>query len=681
LKFGTFSPAYFLFMLVVSSVRDIQNLLKQIADGRREFLEHGGVVKAISSSIKADRVSLSIKLPGDARNRIANFVHLHSLKEDNPHETQDSHRKPFITELSKLGSQAAKDVLITGQPSIAEQVSAFPVIFHGAVIGCLEACLSNNKFSETDIAELEDMAMFVSPAVYAYRELASLDQISYRIARLQFGRVKLPADKALENVITILQDTLSPLGMEIYWDIGFNSDNANKSRESELDVPETQNEEIHAGDGILPIKNDLILTLRKDIEWDDDIHLANNIFFAHAGKITFWIPESKDHPLQPTLVTNYLHRRAISNITVDGLLDLSRDYFNSVLQDFGVVLNQHRPANFQNLCQAIDHTARQAGLFWTAVTWGSSNDLSYFSSSEAAEIVRRLQGEQQSQGVSGNVTSLELKPTIGDTHHVIRIHLENAEQEMWFGVKRKGFGVELEFVSPWYVFLKQFAEIANAAMLRITASRDLQRLQIENIRQQGMAKSATNANILAHDLKNYSGGVHNTLSFIKKSLTRNRITIEEEYAVMITDSLNSALNSAKKINDITKIITLERKLDDHQPCSLTRAVNHVVGLRGDDFSPDNIGLKAEVKGDHEIDIPYYVATVAIDNLVTNARNAIVKYNGGSGQGQGRIFISVDKDKEEGFVTCYVKDDGPGIPEAFRERIREFGYTTNWDSGG
>ena len=683
LKFGTFFPAYFLFMLIVSSVRDIQNLLKQIADGRREFLEHGGVVKAISSSLKADRVSLSIKLPGNTRNRIATFFYLHSPVEDNPHETQDSHRKPVINELNKLESEAAKEVLITGEPSISEQVSAFPVIFHGAVIGCLEARLNKNKFSETDISELEDMARFVSPAVYSYRELASIDQISYRIARLQFGREKLPAKKALENVITILQDALSPLAVEIHWDIGFNSDKVCDSLKNDSESPAKESEEICAGDGVLPIKNDLILTLRRDIEWDDEVNLTSNkIFFAYAGKITFCIPASQDHLVQPTLVTNFLHRRAISNVTVDGLLDLSRDYFNSVLQDFGVDLNKHRPANFQMLCQAINHTAEQAGLFWTAVTSDSGQESSYFSSPEAAEIVQQLQQkEQDAPRVLDDVTLFDLKPPTGETHHVMRIPLENTKQEMWFGIRRKGFGMELKFVSPWSVFLKQFAEIANAAMLRITASRDLQRLEIENIRQQGMAKSATNANILAHDLKNYSGGVHNTLSFINDSLIMNRITIEKNFAERITDSLNKALDSAKKITEITKIITLETKLDDHQPCSLTRAVKHVVGLLSGDFSLDNIKFEIEIKGDHNIDVPYYVATVAIKNLVSNARNAIVKHNGVSGQGQGRIFISVDENEEDGFIICYVKDNGPGIPEAFHERIWEYGYSTDPESGG
>jgi signal transduction histidine kinase len=673
LKFGMFFPAYFLFMLVVSSVRDIQYLLKQIADGRQEFLEHGGLVKAISSSIKADRVSFSIKLPGVTRNRIASFVYLHRPQEQNPNETQDSQRKPIITDLNDLTSPAAKAVLTTGQPSIADQNIAFPVIFHGAVIGCLEAYLNSNKFTETDISELEDMARFVSPAGYAYRELASIDQISYRIARLQFGEKFLSASESLESVITILQDTLSPLEVEIFWDIGFNSIRAVKSRESNSESLEKESKEICAGVNLLPIKNDLILTLRKDIEWDDETKAANNIFFAQAGKITFCIPADKDDLLHPTLVTNYLHRRAISNVTVDGLLDLTRDYFNSVLQDFGVVLNHHRPTNLHSLCEAIDYAAQQAGLFWTVITSSSSRELSYATSSEANKIVHQLQQEEDSTQVYQALTSIELKSPSGETHHVIKIALEDTKQDVWFGVKRSGFGVELQFGSPWYVFLKQFAEISSAALLRITAAMDLKRYQLEAMKQLGMARSASNANILAHELKNLSGAVLKTISSLDEGAKTGKI--DHNYSRMIA----ACLNSARKMSDITKVITKEMKLDNHQPCSLTEAAKHIARLRSDDFLPDDVILKVELNQDYLIDVPYYVVTLALDNLVSNARNAIVNDNGSFGLAQGRIFISGGREGE--LITCYINNNGPEIPVALRERIWETGYSTDPDSGG
>jgi signal transduction histidine kinase len=340
-----------------------------------------------------------------------------------------------------------------------------------------------------------------------------------------------------------------------------------------------------------------------------------------------------------------------------------------------VALNQHRPANVQILYKAIDHTAQQAGLFWTVITSVNNQEPSYYSSPDAIRIVQQLQQEQDATQSSEGLRNVKLKHPVGETHHVIRISLEDIKQEMWFGVKRPGFGAELEFVSPWYVFLKQFAEISNAALLRITAAMDLQRYQIEAMRQQGMARSAVNANLLAHDLKTLSGAVLKTISSLHEAVITNSIEIDEYYSRAIAASLNSV----RKISEITKVITKETKLDDHQPCSLTRVAEHIERLRSEDFSPDGIRLSVEFDDDYVIDVPYYVVTVAIDNLVTNARNAIVNYNNGSGQSQGRIFISGVR--ENGSVSCYVRDSGPGIPEALRERIWEYGYSTDPESGG
>jgi signal transduction histidine kinase len=680
LKFGTFFPAYFLFMLNISSVRDIHHLLEQIADGRRDLLEHGGLVKTIAESIKADRVSLSIRLPGESRGRIASFVYPYQPTGADPHETQDTERKPIITPLDKVQSTEVKNVFTTGQPVEGTQSVVLPIIFHGAVIGCLEATLRRNRFSETDISELEDLAVFVSSAVYAYRELASIDQISYRIARLQFEKEQLPAKKALKEVVEILHDTLSTSELELYWEMGFNADEAKKCREdgeahAEESGEPTEEEEKSASErsGLLPIKNELLITLRKDIESED--HTANPIFYVPAGELTFYIPVKKDILLQPTLVTNYLHRRTISNVVADGLLDLARDYLNSVLTDFGVAINQQKPANFDTLCPRISEAAGRAGLNWTVIISADTHKIRYSSSPEASKIANSLNGDTDFSEMRKPLKCAVLNPPVSDTHHVIKLPLDDTGQEMLFGVKRPDFGVELNFASPWYVFLKQFAEIADAALLRITAPMEMRRLQVEALRQEALARSAINVNVLAHDLKNLSGGVLSTLSRVVELVGANRIQIDPDEARL----LRLGLASAKKMSEITKVINKEAKLDDHKPCSLASAVHVIETLRTEGYAQEDIALQVELDGNPKIEIPYYIAILALDNMVTNARNAINKSRDQSASQSGRILISGRH--EGGSVTCYVSDNGPGVPPENRESIWEYGFSSDPESGG
>jgi signal transduction histidine kinase len=666
LKFGTFFPAYFLFMLNVSSVRDIHHLLEQIADGRRGLLEHGGLVKAIAQSIKADRVSLSIRLPGEKRIRIASFTHPYEPEGDNPHVTQDTERKPTITLLSRLQSTAAKKVFTTGEPEIADQTVAFPVVFHGAVIGCLEADLSSNKFSETDISELEDQAVFVSPAIYAYRELASIDQISYRIARLQFEKKSLPAQRALEEVTDILHDTLSTSEVEIAWEMGFNAARANKGREGGPETPANES-------ALLPIKNALLLTLRKDVEWEGEP--TNPIFYAPAGELTFYIPAAKDDLLQPTLVTSHLHRRTISNVVADGLLDLARDYLNSVLTDFGVAVNQKRPNNIETLGPVINDAAQKAGLGWTVIASSGTQKIRYSSSNEAAEIVTRAQKDTNFSLMREPLMGAPQNPPIYDTYHVIKVPLPDTQQEMLFGVTRPNFGVELNFVSPWYVFLKQFGEIADAALLRITAPIEIRRLQIEALKQEALARSAMNVIVLAHELKNLSAGVFSTLTRAVELVETDRFQVGEDDANL----LRRGLDNAKTMSEITKVINKEAKLDDQKPCSLNHALRAIETLRSEGYAQEGITLQVQLDGDHEIDVPYYVVIMTLENLVTNARNAINKSRGPSPRRNGRIRILGRH--EDGSVTCYVKDNGPGVPPEDRDRIWELGFSSDPESGG
>lgn len=379
----------------------------------------------------------------------------------------------------------------------------------------------------------------------------------------------------------------------------------------------------------------------------------------------------KDELTSPTLVTNYLHRRTISNVTADGLLDLERDYLNSLLKDFGVAPK----TNFDNWCQAVDKAAKAADLLWTVVTSTTTHEVRFASSERANEIVSSIYDNEDTAQRNKPLECFELAPSVGETRHVLRVQLADTKLHLWFGVERAMFGEELNFASPWYVFLTQFAEVADAALLRVTAYIEIKRFQIEAMKQHGLAKSAINANVLTHDLKGLIGGILKTISAIDDAIRTGVIETEQPYPEMIS----SAKQSAENILGITKAITSEAKLDDHRPCSLQKATKLIQLLYSSEFSQENIELHIDLPQEYMADVPFYVATLTLMNLVVNARNAIGTKYGTPASIPGKIRIEAKY--EDQMIVLRVSDNGPGVPVSLQERIFEVGFSTDPDSGG
>ena len=108
--------------------------------------------------------------------------------------------------------------------------------------------------------------------------------------------------------------------------------------------------------------------------------------------------------------------------------------------------------------------------------------------SSAEEIISKLDKKQRTDLEATPISCVVYHDETTQTHHVMRIKLEKSGHQVWFGIAREGFGLELDFPSPWKAFLEDFKEIVDsslASLFEIQKSKEtLARLAAETGAQQ-----------------------------------------------------------------------------------------------------------------------------------------------------------------------------------------------------
>ncbi|HKX26053.1 MAG TPA: hypothetical protein VJ302_00030 [Blastocatellia bacterium] len=104
---------------------------------------------------------------------------------------------------------------------------AIPILFQGAVIGCLHLRFrSPRDFSVTDLARIRAFAKVVSFIAQCERDLSAIQQFSFGVVIWRAARVDVGTDDAeiresIAEVAEILRDTISAEAVVIDLDIGF----------------------------------------------------------------------------------------------------------------------------------------------------------------------------------------------------------------------------------------------------------------------------------------------------------------------------------------------------------------------------------------------------------------------------------------------------------------------------
>src|SRR6185369_14166036 len=214
-------------------------IFRPIFEGDREFLTNSGIARSISEAIGAAPVNLYVKIPGAQKREFARFTWPREDSQfDGPQKISESDVDPIARHTMEMGTEQRSVYenrpgfslssyfplrTALGLPSeIAE-----PLIFHGAVIGCLQVTGKNSRnFSPTEVQRIRDLTTFVTLEVQSFREAASLEQIGFRFSRMLLTKEPIIDLKTpIEEIAKILHDILTPYATGLWVDIGLHGGN------------------------------------------------------------------------------------------------------------------------------------------------------------------------------------------------------------------------------------------------------------------------------------------------------------------------------------------------------------------------------------------------------------------------------------------------------------------------
>jgi signal transduction histidine kinase len=375
------------------------------------------------------------------------------------------------------------------------------------------------------------------------------------------------------------------------------------------------------------------------------------------GKLIL-VTENAGLQTEPTLATGFFYNQAVSNVITDSLLDFMRGYLSQVTNRLSVKLSSINQPNLSEWIRNVNKAAKEAGLLWAAASQPNRKEL--------------LDPEGQSQLINALDRKWVLKeeglwlcqtesPRDGVTH-VIKVTLIDTRETLWLGVRQPSFGVELDYVSPWYAFVRILAGMADSALRRMTSDQQRERIEKEVSEFHGLATVAITTGTVIHEIANQVQEILWPVTMLEDAIRRKTLQGNELHK----EAIFSLRNSASHIEELTRLFAGVIKPDSRRPCSLVEAIRYAEGLLHESISRLHINFVVQVSPFYSLDVPFYVAAFSLVNLVSNAKNALKK-----APEEGREIRITADDAGDG-IRCRVSDTGPGIPPKLVKQIFEPG---------
>lgn len=682
---GSLCAATFLLMLrYFETFNDLTKLQDLGIGGRQDYLSSEGMVRVISERLKGN-VNILIMLPSQQDRRIACI----SWPNADPQKGAKIISWPNTDSLARTVLRYSEEVIwkrgedrggndeprkSSGRMST---IIAVPIKTHGATIGCLQVARYDFPFSQMAIRQIRELANIISPAVQSYRELAALDQLSIKFAQEQNKETCDPG-AAANKLATIIHDIFSPVALYLHMTSGFTDigpvylGKANIVGRMKKEIDGSDWPSIPGHFFTEEITSFKLLKKRLTARSVDTLDSAGELNKLQEerliiGSFVLAVHEKSDYPMQPTLGTNYLHRKAAATLAADAYLDLVFDYYNDLLKRFGLDIGQPM-LSVEQWFELVKETAEDAGLLWVVVE--EKDSLELLGPEEAVGLVRALKDEQHEPDSADTTSEIKIRryllpEPVAMAQHTLQLSLPASGGRIWLGVSRRSFGPELSFSSPWKMFLLNYAQVADAALDRISTAGKVQRMQIEAAQYQGLATAAVAMGTMAHQLSNLVHGQSASISTLLDAISINRLTTDED----LTQLIHSMKGSAEQMRRLLLSLTNVTRTDERRPCQLAEAVEQARKLFAVSLLQRGISLDVDVSSDLYLDVPFNVAALAIANLVGNAKDEMSK--GGT--------IRVEAVANGNMALCRVIDQGKGVPIELREKIFELGYT-NKESG-
>lgn len=225
------------------------------------------------------------------------------------------------------------------------------------------------------------------------------------------------------------------------------------------------------------------------------------------------------------------------------------------------------------------------------------------------------------------------------------------------------------------VFLELYAarrQIADKSAALARAYRELQEAQAQLVQSAKMASLGELVAGIAHE-------INNPLAFVLSHLDtarRNLASVHESAGASWTEDARERWDRAssrlgemqlglERIGDlVVKLRTFSRKDEgERKVVDISKCLDAILSILGHRL--ERVRVETHVGAPGELDCYPALLNQAVMNLVANAIDAI--------DGEGTIIITTGRDGDAFRIA--VKDSGPGVPAAVRDRVFEPFFTT------
>ncbi len=665
LKLALFLGALLLIMRSLSELSPSGSrlTLESIQDHRRAFLSDEVVARAIGKSAGADVAEVGFRLPGLRANKVMWWSW---LKDPGRKEIKN----PAVLDMQDPETSIVGGVFKSGQeeffgdwrrdPDVARRYQEFvpgmssfatlPVLYQGGIIGCLNVEWSDvGPIDATTRFRLRQAAANLAPVLDARRQLYALHTLSHRVHE---GELRSPSKalEALRELLNNINDLHSPLATAMVLNLGFRRYSLAASDFCEI---ESLQDNLNYGTFTEKVR----AALRGASLKFEEVRVGVWVGKLRLGTLVAFVTPGRDEPGRPSLLGDYLHRRAVASIVSNSLLAIARRSLGGILALTQAELATIQPLAHGRWFDAIQTLAADAGLPWVAATVVTGSERIRLGVDRLPrDVVARVLELEASGDAEGG-------PTVHTTPEgavFLHLPLPASKSALWLGLKRIGFGRELSGSLPWRDFLTQLAESADAALLRF----ERQRLLLETSRMELLAAKVETSRLLLHEVRNrameFSAGalgVRTALEREQPNIALSRMKDLEQETIKFSQLANAAHGPSDQ---------------GHRPITaLKRAVALVQALVDSRLLPLDIKLTAQIDSEIQVAVPLELLVLCLRELIENAARAIGK----SGA------ISIDCENAEQYIDCHVMDTGTGVTEPIRDQLFEVGITTRQGGGG
>jgi signal transduction histidine kinase len=643
-----------------------------------------GLLARVGEDIDADKVEMALCLPGQDKIG-SNPIQVIRYKWS---KTDDSVKFTNLTYLSISGKSDAKpdsgesDIEKEMRETIQEEKARIgfedktwqvegqdeeragkkranrfcvPLKFRGDVIGCVFV----DKKSELYTLDIRGIYSLVETEVVSLQaenllRWASVEKFVNKFAEWRVEQEKIELQKASQALVDCYHDNVISQATRLRVAAGF-------------DPFEVKNEKFGNETGgwkdieLAIDKQETLLTRNEREDGDQTKRLV-------LGELSF-LPRPEDQYTTISKVNSLLGKLISSTIT-ETLLDIHRDHFNRIIKEFSVAVGQKDVNSRSSWFEAIKSFGELAGACWVYDKCPKDNNLLESVESNEETEDNELSWMRSWSGKLPNGTAIHIvpfKPPRDNAHQAIHLSLPETNADIWLGIENANFGPELNGPTPWYTFLDRFSVIANTALIRLNAMAEKSRLMEEYLNVLDEARTLATIGSVVHDIANKIQEIALKVDGVNSILTREKLLSD----AAISDRIRGLRNS---VNDLVKSAKTSMKLPRQtQPsfCRLSDAAQ-LKPLLMDSLQQNGIDLEVEIPSNLVIEIPALFVTLAIDNLVHNAKDAI-------GVRGGKISI-VGYQKDD-MIVCEVTDTGPGISEEIRTRLFNFNETSKESGHG